>query len=95
MAENTEREDLEALIGSAGWRRLSEATTTEYEGLLRRGILQALGEAEDRIGLDKLRQIQAAKIAVEWVLAFPHNRLRTLAGSEEAHQVTGNRRGRL
>jgi hypothetical protein len=95
MAEHDEQDDLEALIGSAGWNRLNTWAHLEFEARLQNGIANALAERDNAIGLDKLRQVYAAKEAIATLLEYPRQRLATLERAEDGQVTTGSRRGRL
>lgn len=79
----SEQDDLENLLKSPGWLRLKENVTQTWGEQLAQYVTQATTEADDVMALNKLRQVVAAKTAVERLLAWPAERLRHLADGVE------------
>ena len=93
----SEQDDLENLLKSPGWLRLGEYVQKTWGDQLGQYVTQATGDADDTMALNKLRQVVAAKNAVERLLAWPAERLRHLAESvAREHQPESlSRRGGL
>ena len=77
------REHLEELVKHPGWLWLCEEARKEWEHPLAH-IMNAVGDRDDAMALNKLRQVLAAKAAVEAMLAKPEARIRVLREAEEA-----------
>jgi len=93
----SEHEDLENLLKSPGWLRLGEYVRQTWGDQLSQYVTQATGDADDTMALNKLRQVVAAKNAVERLLAWPAERLRHLGDTvaRERQPETFSRRGGL
>ena len=93
----SEHDDLENLLKSPGWLRLGEQARTTWTEQMAHYVTQATGDADDTMALNKLRQVVAAKTAVERLLAWPAERLRHLADitAQERAAPTLSRRGGL
>ena len=72
------REHLQDLLTHPGWIWLVEQELGHWQKEMSTYITQAVGEVNGELALQKLRQIVAAKQAVERVFARPHETLRTL-----------------
>ena len=70
---------LKSLLASEGWRILCASARQEWTIRERNRFRVALSGTDDQVAVDKLRQIVAAREAVEWVLALP---------SEEVSRLT-------
>ncbi len=95
MADEAEQEDLEALIGSAGWSRVCTLAEQEWVQRERLGLTAALNDREATFALDKLRQIHAAKEAVTWFINLPRERLGILQRLTAHGDALPSRRGTL
>lgn len=73
-----ERDDFDNLLKSPGWLRLKMYAEEQWTGRLTQYLAQATGDRDDAIALQRLRQVIAAKEAVERLLAWPSERLRVL-----------------
>lgn len=94
---STEREDLDNLLKSPGWQRLEQWAQHEWRTQVAHHTEVAANEADDVAALNKLRQVIAAKKAVELVLNWPQKRLQDVV-SQAAHAERVpvlNRRGGL
>ena len=75
------REHLQDLLTHPGWIWLVEQELGHWQKEMSTYITQAVGEVNGELALQKLRQIVAAKQAVERVFARPREALRTLTQS--------------
>jgi hypothetical protein len=98
--DDTERHDWTDLVQSPGWTRLVTAAKHEWEGqAFVRQVETLTDRPDDLAALSKLRQMMAAKRAIERLLNVPRERLSqldrmpTLTGQDLA--ANQNRRGRL
>jgi hypothetical protein len=94
---STEREDLDNLLKSPGWQRVAQWANADLAAKLSTHMEAAAAEMDDVQALSRLRQVMAAKKAVDLVLAYPDARLRELtAHAAHAERVPVlNRRGGL
>lgn len=74
-----ELEDLTNLTKHPGWLRLTNHVREEWAVKLSRHVEVCANEVNDAIALQKLRQVIAAKKAVDGFMAWPEERLKTLA----------------
>lgn len=90
----TEREDLENLIKSPGWQRVQGWARTEWMENIARHTEVAANATNDTDALNKLRQVIAAKKAVELVIDWPDQRLKALAQQvTQAERIPSLQRG--
>lgn len=75
---STEREDLDNLLKSPGWQRVVTWANADLSAKLTSHTEAAASELDDVQALSRLRQVIAAKRAVELVLAWPEARLKDL-----------------
>lgn len=73
-----EREEWQALIDTPGFQRLTKWAKADLE----QHMLNAANTVEDTAALNTLRQVIAAKRAVERVLGYPSDRLKALKHAE-------------
>ena len=94
---STEQEDLTTLVTHPGFLRLQRYAEEEWAAKLATHVTSAANERDDVIALHHLRQVIAAKRAVEQLLAWPAERLQILAQrTERAHLAPSlSRRGGL
>lgn len=78
-----EKDDLENLLKSPGWLRVTEWADAEWTNQLGVHLRSAANDTNDLMALQKIRQVIAAKEAVERFLRRPHERLTQLAGVVE------------
>ncbi len=101
-----EREDLDALVNSAGWqqfKRIVEEQWGSAEGGGVRFVTQMTKVAnnpDDATALPQMRQIIAAQREIQMVMRWPMERLETLKRTEvkpdsDAVPLTQSRRGGL
>lgn len=79
MSDN-EVSDYDNLLKSPGWLRLLQHAKEDWAAQVDGGVAAAANELDDVLALNKLRQVVAAKKAVERLLAWPAERMRTLSG---------------
>ena len=72
------REHLQDLLTHPGWMWLVEQELGHWQKEMSTYITQAVGEVNGELALQKLRQIVAAKQAVERAFARPRETLKTL-----------------
>lgn len=93
MSDN-ELEDFKNLITHPGWLRLVRANTEHWAERLSGHVAQCANERDDVAALNKLRQVIAAKTAVEAFIAYPQDRVRALEPKKaEPQRVTTTYRG--
>lgn len=93
-----EMQDLDNLTKHPGWLRLVEHGRQEIEARLSLALNNAANERDDLVALQKLRQVVAAREALEALIAWPLARLKVLANVEAARTTTTgqlSRRGDL
>jgi hypothetical protein len=73
-----EREDLDNLLKSPGWQRLEAWARHEWQEQMIRHTEVAADATNDIEALNKLRQVIAAKKAVEVVLSWPSHQLKRI-----------------
>ena len=85
MSDTTDA--LESLVQSPGWGYLADLARREWAERERKGVKAVISkDGEDAV--EKLRQIVAAREAVEWVLGLPNERMRHLRKLEPEGQTT-------
>ena len=72
---STEREDLDNLVKSPGWQRVQQWAKNEWRDRITQATEQAANATNDVEALNKLRQVIAAKKAIELAMAWPDERL--------------------
>jgi len=96
MTNDQEREDLDALVKSPGWHRIKAWATSDMSAHMLAATEQAANVTDDAVALNKLRQVIAAKKAVEMTLNWPEDRLKALtavAARDERDQSFSRRGG--
>lgn len=78
-----EKQDLDNLLKHPGWLRLVEHGRQEIEARLSLALNNAANERDDLLALQKLRQVVAAREALEALLAWPKLRHSALVRSNE------------
>lgn len=83
--DSNEREELDALVRSDGWRVFTAFVSSEW-GPGGRAFIDAVTKAADRVdnqqATDHLRQIMAAQKIVQRLITWPSERLKALAPAE-------------
>jgi hypothetical protein len=77
------RDELEALVASPGWAWLVRTERAHWEDQAERYLKAAAGETDDRMALNKLRQVIAARDAVARVFQRPDEKIRDLRSAAE------------
>lgn len=100
-----EREDLDALINSAGWQRFAKMVAEQWGSTEGGGVrfvtqMTAVAKSDDATALPMMRQIIAAQRELQAVLRWPEERLAILKRTEvmpdsDAAPLTQSRRGGL
>lgn len=98
--DSKEREDLDALIASDGWRVFTAYVAGEWGSGGRRfehAVQQCADNPNDADATAKLRQVMVAKREIETLLKWPHERLKALQSPElvAASPLDYGRRGHL
>jgi hypothetical protein len=94
---NQERDDLEQLVRSPGWISFKRYADQRWTNEIDRLMSGAVGDPDDTLALNKMRQVIAAKKAVEQLLAYPEERIKDLAqkSADQHAPLTLSRRGGL
>ena len=87
MSTPSEYEDLDSLIGNAGWLRLKQWVENDFAAKMQHAMEQAANSTDDIDALNKLRQVLAAKKAVMLVLDWPQQRLNGLRAQKMAQET--------
>lgn len=91
-----ELEDWEGLVKAPGFLRLQAFATAEFAQQMDGHLEAAAGQTDDLLALQRLRQVIAAKRAVERVMTYPKERISTLRGQAQKDTVLqGYTRGGL
>lgn len=100
-----EREDLDALVNSAGWQQFKRMVEEQWGSAEGGGIrfvtqMTNVAKSEDATALPLMRQIIAAQREIQMVMRWPMERLETLKRTEvkpdsDAVPLTQSRRGGL
>lgn len=94
MSDDAERADWLDLVQSPGWDRLVQRAKAEWDGPAFVGLVDSLvDKPDDATALSKLRQMMAAKRAVERLINFPRERLGYLDRTDTPREAS--RRGSL
>ena len=86
MSDTTDA--LESLIASPGWRILCDLARAEWMERERVGVRNVVSTSETD-PVEKLRQIVAAREAVEWVLKLPSEEIAKLKRQESEPSISG------
>jgi hypothetical protein len=86
MSDN-EREDLETMVMGAGWERLMRHAEKELGQQMQAHVEQCANIHNDAEALNKLRQVIAAKKAVDILLAWPTQRVQHLREVETSAKL--------
>ena len=85
---DTEREDLAALVTSPGWQRVTAWVRADLAANMAQHTERAANDTDDVAALNKLRQVIAAKRAVEIAIGYPDARLKELAAKAAGEDRT-------
>lgn len=81
----TEKEALENLLKSDGWLLITKWADDEWTAQLNLHLRSAANDTNDLMALQKIRQVIAAKEAVQRFIARPSERLQQLTHAGQAH----------
>lgn len=95
MADDAEREDLGALIATAGWKRFVFHALTEWDSKFSEHATRAANTTDDKLAIDRLRQVIAIQQEVKRLIQWPTERMSQLQGIEGQRTGTMSRRGPL
>ena len=92
-----EREDLQNLVTHPGFLRLQRYQREYWTDQLVSHLQHAVGDRDDLLALQKMRQVIAAQRATEALLRWPEERLNTLQMKHAADhaEASVSRRGSL
>lgn len=76
---STEREDLEDLIRHPGWLQVCHENRIFWVEQIADRLRSAVNDTDDAMALSKMRQLIAAKDAVERFMTWPKEKLMTMA----------------
>ena len=93
MTHDQEREDLDALVTSPGWLRVTQWAKEDFAARMTQATESAANLTDDVAAINQLRQVIAAKRAVELVLAYPRQRMKALAQPVESDELVSLSRG--
>lgn len=88
----SELQDFEDLVTSKGWMALETYWRREYAIQVENGTLSALKQ-DDAAALAQLRQIVASKRAVEMLLQWPHDQIKSIKQGQQPRPVAYTRGG--
>ena len=83
----SQREDLENLLKSPGWLLFQEHAQTEWQANINRHLETALNDTDDALAANKMRQVIAAKKAIDALLQWPKEKLQRLTQKDEAQAL--------
>ena len=78
-----ELEDWEGLVKAPGFLRLRAFATAEFAQQMDQHLEAAASQTDDLLALQRLRQVIAAKRAVERVMGWPTERIAALRGQAQ------------
>lgn len=96
MAENDEREDLDALVRHPGWARFTDMVNSQWSASSE-WFLEQLDNAlktDNPNGHEHFRQIRASQREIQKALKMPSDRIKALE-TKEVPQYVASRRGSL
>ena len=88
MSDN-EREDWDNLLKSSGFQRLQQWASREWGEQIAQLMSGAVNDTNDTVALSKMRQVIAAKKAVDLVLGRPKERLMELERQGQTTSTMG------
>lgn len=83
----SEKEDLDQLVHSQGWLRVKAFASKEWSEQHEAHVRRAANEVNDAMAIQKLRQVIAAKEAIERLVQWPHERMRQLDAAEKSNET--------
>ena len=95
MLSKEATDDLDALRASAGWAILCDLAKVECATRKERGLRDALNDGNDIAALNKLRQVQAFEMGVEFVLKLPNGAIEHAERRDASPVLSLSRRGTL
>jgi hypothetical protein len=93
-----EKQDLDNLTKHPGWLRVVEHASKDIDSRINQAQRNAVGERDDVMALNLLRQCLAARDAIEAFVAWPSARLKVLQAADASRETTTHqmsRRGTL
>jgi len=85
---STELEDFQNLVTHPGWLRLVHSNKEYWQEQLGTHLAACANERDDVAALNKMRQVIAAKQAVERFIAQPSERIRVLDAPQPQPSLT-------
>lgn len=80
----SEQEDLDALLKAPGWLRFANHAEQEWTQRIEQLMGTAVNDTDDKLALDKMRQVIAAKKAIVQLMRWPHDRLAELGRAADS-----------
>ncbi len=93
MTEDQARRDLEDLLNHPGWQRVVQVELAWWQESLGAQLAACANDGDDVRALNKMRQLVAAKQAVERFIARPKELLRGTVEAERVRPTTMARGG--
>lgn len=96
MITTSELDDWQQLVKHPAFLRLREHATKQWTEQITSYIGMAVADRDDTMALNKMRQLIAAKAAVEQLMTYPDERIATLSAKREQQlKSNASRRGGL
>jgi len=92
-----EQVDLESLIAAPGWARFCAFGLREYDQHFLEHVQTVLSDSanDDKVSIDKMRQIAVVRQQVRRLLEWPEKRIKDLQRMTQQREVDQTRRGLL
>lgn len=89
-------DEWDGLLKHPGWLRLAAWARQHWSEEIEARLRPAANDPDDKLALQKIRQVLAAKAAVEQVLAYPDEQLKRAANQADrgVDDLIMSRRGR-
>ena len=96
MTDDTEHHEWRDLVASPGWVRLKAHAEAEWTGPAFTNLVEALANKPDDLeALSKLRQVLAARKAIDRLFRVPGEQMAKLAREAVSDDTARSRRGPL
>lgn len=84
MIDSRELEDLTNLVTHPGWLRFKAAMDKQWSEQISQRLESAVSDTDDAMAANKMRQVIAAKKAIDAALRWPEDRVATIQRREIA-----------
>lgn len=84
MTDDRELEDLTNLVKHPGWYRFVAILTKEWQEQIDIKLRSALQNTDDALAAGQMRQVVAAKAAIERMLKWPDERIKAIQRKDTA-----------